>query len=364
MNRIRVNLDRRLSASYDIHIGNGILDRMALILAKGNWAARWFVVSDDAVAGLHGGRVLAALAGAGLRAGMLTVPPGEGAKTVSTCLGLAEDLLERDADRASGLIALGGGVIGDVTGFLASIYMRGLPLVQIPTTLLAQVDSSIGGKTGVDTGAGKNLLGTFHQPKAVFIDLAFLETLPQREFTSGLAEIVKYGIIEDPDLLAALEDNAGALQGRNPAVLERVVSSSCRIKKGIVEIDETEKGLRRILNFGHTVGHAVETESGYAVSHGEAVAMGMAAAVVISERLRYLSAEDRDRIERAIERMGLPRRVPRDLDAGGILARMGKDKKKEDGRIHFVLLKKPGMPFVNGGVPLELVRETIEAMQT
>jgi 3-dehydroquinate synthase len=216
----------------------------------------------------------------------------------------------------------------------------------------------------VDIEAGKNLLGTFHQPRAVFIDMAFLETLPAREFTSGLAEIVKYGIIEDPDLLAALEDNAEALQGRNPAILERIVSSSCRIKKGIVEIDETEKGLRRILNFGHTVGHAIEAESGYAISHGEAVAMGMAAAAALSERLRYLGAEDRDRIERAIERLGLPRRIPRDLNADRLLARMEKDKKKEDGRIHFVLLKKPGMPFVNGGVPLELVRETIEAMRT
>jgi len=364
MNRIRVNLDKRLSASHDIHIGCGILDRMALILAKGSWAGRWFVVSDETVAALHGGRVLEALAGAGLAAECLTIPPGEGAKTVATCLGLAERLLEKGADRASGLIALGGGVTGDVTGFLASIYMRGIPFVQVPTTLLAQVDSSIGGKTGVDTGEGKNLLGTFHQPKAVFIDLGFLEILPPREFTSGLAEIVKYGIIEDPELLAVLEDNAAALQGRDPAILERVVSSSCRIKKGIVEIDETEKGLRRILNFGHTVGHAVEAESGYAISHGEAVAMGMAAAAAISERLRYLGAEDRDRIERALERLGLPRRIPRDLDAGRLLARMEKDKKKQGGRIHFVLLKKPGMPFVNGGVPLDAVRETIEAMRS
>jgi len=364
MNRIRVNLDRRLSASYDIHIGRGILDRMALILAKGNWAGRWFVVADETVAGLHGERVLAALTGAALRAECLTIPPGEGAKTVATCLGLAGRLLERGADRTSGLIALGGGVTGDVAGFLSSIYMRGIPCVQVPTTLLAQVDSSIGGKTGVDTGEGKNLLGTFHQPKAVFIDLSFLETLPAREFTSGLAEIVKYGIIEDPDLLAALEDNAAALQGRDPALLERVVSASCRIKKGIVEIDETEKGLRRILNFGHTVGHAVEAESGYAISHGEAVAVGMAAAAAISERLRYLGAEDRDRVERAIERVGLPRRIPRDLDAGRLLARMEKDKKKQDGRIHFVLLKRPGMPFVNGGVPLDTVREAIEAMRS
>jgi len=343
MNRIRVNLDRRLSASYDIHIGNGILDRMALILAKGNWAARWFVVSDDAVAGLHGGRVLAALAGAGLRAGMLTVPPGEGAKTVSTCLGLAEDLLERDADRASGLIALGGGVIGDVTGFLASIYMRGLPLVQIPTTLLAQVDSSIGGKTGVDLPAGKNLLGTFLQPRAVFIDIGFLDTLPREEFTNGLAEIVKYGLIEDPGLLEVIEGGTAALERRDPAILERLVSASCRIKKGVVEIDETEKGLRRILNFGHTVGHALE-KLDPTLAHGEAVAVGMAVAAELSHRRGYITKADADRVRAILAATGLPATTAH--RAGDIAATMRADKKKSGDTLAFVLLNKIGEAVV------------------
>jgi 3-dehydroquinate synthase len=174
---------------------------------------------------------------------------------------------------------------------------------------------------------------------------------------------VKYGIIEDPDLLAAVEEGGEALKARDPVFLERIVSASCRIKKGVVEIDETEKGLRRILNFGHTVGHAIEAESQYAIAHGEAVAMGMAAAALISERKRYLSAEDRERVVSAIGRAGLPVRIPQALDTARILSHLAMDKKKKDGKIHFVLLRKPGMPFVNGGVALECVQETIEALK-
>jgi 3-dehydroquinate synthase len=363
MNRIRVNLEKRLSTSYDIHIGRDILDRMAPVLAKSGWAGRWYILTDSNVSRLHGDRLLEVLRGNGLAAEIIEFAAGESSKTIATCIGLAEELLKRGADRSSGLIALGGGVVGDVAGFVASIYMRGIPCVQVPTTLLAQVDSSIGGKTGVDLPAGKNMLGTFLQPRAVFIDLAFLDTLPAREFTNGLAEIVKYGIIEDPELLAAIEEGAEALQRREPALLERLVSASCRIKKGVVEIDETEKGLRRILNFGHTVGHAIEAESQYAIAHGESVAMGMAAAAFISERQRYLSSEDRERIIAAIERAGLPVRIPQALDTARLLSHLAMDKKKKDGKIHFVLLRKPGMPFVNGGVPLELVQQAIEALK-
>jgi len=363
MNRIRVNLDRRINASYDIHIGCNILDRVASVLTKIGGASRWFVVTDDNVSALHGERVLGVLRENGLAVEAIVIPAGEASKTIGTCVDIAERLLTSGADRTSGLIALGGGVVGDVAGFAASLYMRGIPCVQVPTTLLAQVDSSIGGKTGVDLPAGKNMLGTFLQPRAVFVDLAFLDTLPAREFTNGLAEIVKYGIIEDPEILAAIEKGAGALQARDPALLERLVSTSCRIKKGVVEIDETEKGLRRILNFGHTVGHAIEAESQYAVAHGEAVAMGMAAAALISERKRYLSAEDRERVVSAIGRAGLPVRIPQNLDTARLLSRLATDKKNAGGRIHFVLLRKPGMPFVNGGVALECVQETIEALK-
>ncbi|HOD36532.1 MAG TPA: 3-dehydroquinate synthase [Syntrophales bacterium] len=363
MNKIRVHLDRKFSASYDIHIGRSILDRLALLLSKNGWGSRYFIVTDSRVARMHGDRVTGVLGGMGLKVEKIEFPAGETSKNIHTCIGLVEELVERGADRTSALIALGGGVVGDMTGLVASIFMRGIPYVQVPTTLLAQVDSGIGGKTGVDIPSAKNLLGTFHQPRAVFIDLDFLETLPPRDFTNGLAEIVKYGIIEDPGLLEDLRSGIEALRERDMKFLERIVSRSCRIKKGIVEIDETEKGLRRILNFGHTVGHAVEAESAFAVSHGEAVAMGMAAATILSEQLKYLSAEDRKDVLSVIRHVGLPDRIPAILDTGGILSRLKRDKKKEGENIHFVLLKKPGMPFVNGGVPLGLVSETIEAMK-
>jgi len=363
MNRIKVHLERKFSASYDVHIGRNILDRLALILSKNGWGSRYFLVTDSLVSRLHGDRVVGVLGRMGLVVEKIEFPAGEASKNVQTCISMSEQLVERGADRTSALIALGGGVVGDVTGLVASIFMRGIPYVQVPTTLLAQVDSSIGGKTGVDVPSAKNMLGTFYQPKAVFIDIDFLSTLPSREFTNGLAEIVKYGIIEDPDLLQDLQSGGEALHKRDAKFLETIISRSCRIKKGIVEIDETERGLRRILNFGHTVGHAVEAESSYKLSHGEAVAMGMVAATILSERLGHLSPKDRDHVLDVIRHMGLPDRIPAALDTDGILSRLRRDKKKKGESIHFVLLKKPGMPFVNGGVPLELVRETIEVMK-
>jgi 3-dehydroquinate synthase len=225
------------------------------------------------------------------------------------------------------------------------------------------VDSGIGGKTGIDLPSAKNLLGTFAQPKAVFIDLAFLETLPAREFTNGLAEIVKYGIIEDPGLLDGLKRGVEAFRNGDPVLLEGIITQCCQIKKSIVESDETDKGLRRILNFGHTIGHAIEAESGFTVSHGEAVAMGMCGAALLSERMKYLSSPDREKIMAAIRLAGLPVRIPASLDTEGILKGLRRDKKKDGDTVRFVLLKKPGMPFINGGVPPALVRETIEALK-
>jgi len=363
MNKIRVHVEKGSSSSYEIHIGTHILDRMALILASQAWARRYFLLTDERVFALHGGRVLGVLRETGLTVEEIVFPGGEESKSIRTCTELAEQLMERGADRTSALIALGGGVVGDLTAFLASIYMRGIAHIQVPTTILAQVDSSIGGKTAVDLPSAKNLLGTFTQPKAVFIDLAFLETLPPREFTNGLAEIVKYGIIEDPEILEDLQKGEEALRRRDPSFLAGIIARACRIKKAIVESDENDRGLRRILNFGHTVGHAIEAESGFAVSHGEAVAMGMCAAALLSERRGHLSPPDREKVFSAIRRAGLPVRIPASLDPEGILRGLKKDKKKEGEQIRFVLLKKPGLPFVNGGIPLSLVRETIEELR-
>lgn len=364
MNKIKVNLDRKIGNSYEIHIGEKILDRMGLILAKNNWAGRYIIVTDTHIDALHGERVEAALKKTDLRVDRITVPPGEAAKEMRTVLSVVEKLIALGADRSTALIALGGGVIGDLTGFVASIFMRGIPVIQIPTTLLAQVDSSIGGKTGVDTDAGKNILGTFHQPKGVFIDLTFLQTLPEEQFRSGLAEVIKYGAIEAPELLDAIEAAAAAGGLRESAFLEKIITSACRIKKGIVELDELDRGLRRILNFGHTVGHAVEAASAYSLSHGEAVAIGIVAAAILSEQLHYLPADDRRRIVSVIRAIGLPDRIPGKLNLDEIASRIARDKKKKGETVHFVLLKKLGVPIVNGGIPEKMMKKTLEGLHT
>jgi 3-dehydroquinate synthase len=334
-----------------------------MILAKDGRVKRHAIVTDAHVDALHGKRVQEALEKADLRVDRIAITAGEATKGMESVMEVAGKLTDLGADRSSSLIALGGGVVGDLAGFVASIYMRGIPVIQVPTTLLAQVDSSVGGKTGVDTEAGKNLLGSFHQPAGVFIDCAFLGTLPEEQIRSGLAEVIKYGVIEDPALLDEIEAAAGAGRLRDPAFLARIVEASCRIKKGFVEIDERDRGVRRMLNFGHTVGHAVEAASGYSLSHGEAVAIGMAAAARISERMRHLPAGDVRRIESVIRAVGLPDRLPGNLDPEEILSRMAFDKKKEGDAIHFVLLRKPGLPFVNGAIPGRIVRETLEGMK-
>jgi 3-dehydroquinate synthase len=343
MNRIKVNLEKKPSTSYELYLGENILDRMGLVITRNNWASRYIMVTDSNVSALHGERVQASLKEMGLKVEPIEFPAGEASKNIQTTFSIIHRMIELGADRTSGLIALGGGVVGDITGFIASIYMRGIPYLQVPTTLLAQVDSSIGGKTGIDLPHGKNILGTFYQPKGVFIDLSFLKTLAPREFENGLAEVVKCGIIDDPELLSLLETEAEAIRNRDMILLEEIIARACRIKKGI--------------------GHAIEAESGYSVSHGEAVSMGMAAAAFISDRLKYLALEDRERIQSLIRRIGLTDRIPHSLSTDGIQSRIKRDKKKEGDIVRFVLLKKIGVPFVNGGVPDALVRETIEALK-
>jgi 3-dehydroquinate synthase len=363
MNKIKVHLDKKTSSSYEIYIGNGIIDRMGLLLAKHNWGERYIIITDDIVSSLHGARIEETFKEMGLKTDIIDFPAGEASKDMQTSLRIVDRLMALGTDRTSALIALGGGVVGDITGFVASIYMRGIPYIQVPTTLLAQVDSSIGGKTGIDLSTGKNILGTFYQPKGVFIDLAFLKTLEPQELKNGLAEVVKYGIIDDPELFDILEAKSVDIKKGEPDLLEEIVTRSCRIKKGVVEIDEQEKGVRRILNFGHTIGHAIETESEYTIPHGDAVSMGMAASAIISEHMHYLPSEDRERIISLIRAMDLPDRIPKKISPDGICARMKGDKKKAGDALNFVLLKKIGIPFVTSDVPEPLIRETIEGLQ-
>ncbi len=254
-------------------------------------------------------------------------------------------------------------MVGDLTGFLASIYMRGIPYLQVPTSLLAQVDSGIGGKTGVDLEEGKNLIGTFYQPKAVFVDSAFLKTLPITQIREGLAEVLKYGLIEEPEIIRELESEPNLAENPQLERLEALVERCCLIKKRFVEMDERDRGLRRILNFGHTVGHALEAASDYRISHGEAVALGMVAATRLSARLTRFPLEESFRLERLLGRLGLPSRIPRGVCLEEILEAMERDKKKESGKAQLVLLRRPGLPFLQEGVPLEHLREVLEELQ-
>ncbi|MGA2526443.1 MAG: 3-dehydroquinate synthase [Smithellaceae bacterium] len=363
MRSMKVNLDKKSLSSYEIRIGKGIADRMALLIAKNHKAGLYVLITDDCVGKIYGQKLLISLKDVGLNVDSIEFPAGETSKNINTVLDIVEKLLKRGADRETLLIALGGGVVGDMVGFIASVFMRSIPYIQIPTTLVAQVDSSIGGKTAIDLPYGKNLLGTFYQPSAVFADLSFLDTLPEKEFNNGLAEIIKYGVIEDEKMFHALEDNMEAVKQKDASLLLKLVENCCRIKKSIVEIDEKEQGLRRILNFGHTIGHALEALSQYKVTHGEGVALGMIAAARISEKMGYLESGETMRIEGLINSAGLPVNIPKPFSPESIISQLRMDKKKKGDIIHFVLLKKIGMPFVNGGIEASLIREVIEEMK-
>lgn len=332
--RLTVGLGER---SYPILIGSGILDGLGEALAEVGFPRRLAIVTNTTVEPLYGGRVRAALAASGFRIEQVVVPDGEEHKNLSTLERLYDFLIERSFDRTSGLVALGGGVIGDLTGFAAATFLRGVPFAQVPTTLLAQVDSSVGGKTGINHRLGKNLVGAFYQPKLVHIDVETLRTLPAREFAAGMAEVIKYGIIRDRSFFDWLRDHAAELRRLDGAALVRAVKRSCQIKANIVELDETENALRAILNYGHTFGHAVETLTGYGkVRHGEAVAIGMVVAAEIARGLDLCSPEEVAAIRDVVASFALPVSPP-PLPLDDCLLAMGRDKKIRDGVLRLVL---------------------------
>jgi 3-dehydroquinate synthase len=293
---------------------------------------------------------------------IVTIPDGERAKTLGDSRRLVDRMVALRLPRDATAIALGGGVVGDVTGFAASIYLRGIPLVQVPTTLLAQVDSSVGGKTGVNHPLGKNLIGTFHQPRLVVVDPDFLGTLPRREYRSGLYEALKYGVIRDARLFESFETDLDRILGRDPDVLADLVYRCLRIKTDVVEADEREGNLRRILNFGHTIGHGIEAALGYRkVRHGEAVAYGMLGAARLAVRLGRLSETGRHRLETAIRSIG---RLPslKNLTDSDVLAAMAHDKKVRDGALHFVLPRRIGQVSIVGGIPVAMIRDVVRSL--
>jgi 3-dehydroquinate synthase len=351
---VRIDLGDR---AYSIHIGSGLLDDGA------TWggvprSSQALIVSNTTVAPLYAERLRGAIAPLHRKVHLVALPDGEEHKTWASLNLIFDALLRNTCDRKTVLYALGGGVVGDMTGFAAACYMRGVPFVQVPTTLLAQVDSSVGGKTAINHPLGKNMIGAFYQPRLVVCNLDTLETLPPRELAAGLAEVIKYGPIADIEFLAWLEANLDGLLARRADLLAHAVKRSCEIKASVVGVDEREAGVRAILNFGHTFGHAIEAGLGYGKwLHGEAVGCGMVMALQLSHRLGLIDAGFVQRVTSLIRRAGLPTAAPA-LGAARYLELMQVDKKAEAGEINFVLIDRPGHAILRAA-PESVVREVI-----
>ncbi|HTQ75062.1 MAG TPA: 3-dehydroquinate synthase [Burkholderiales bacterium] len=344
--------------SYPIHVGTGLLGRADLVLPVLS-RKTVAVVSNVTVAPLFMDRVAGALVREGVEVVRIVLPDGEDHKDWRTLNSVFDVLLEKRCGRDTTLVALGGGVIGDLAGFAAAIYQRGVSYVQLPTTLLSQVDSSVGGKTAINHPLGKNMIGAFHQPRLVLADMDALKTLPERELRSGVAEVIKHGLVRDAAFFAWLESNIERLLARDAEALEHAVLRSVEIKADIVHQDERESGLRKVLNFGHTFGHAIETGSGYGTwLHGEAVAAGMAMAADLSRQLGYLSEADTGRIRSLLQRAGLPV-ASKGIAPERMQQLMSVDKKVKEGRIHFVVLERLGAATLRDDVPRAALDRTL-----
>ena len=356
MQTLNVPLGER---SYPIHIGAGLLARADLIAAclPKKKAA---IITNTVVGPLYLAPLARALESRGVEVISITLPDGEQHKDWETLNRIFDALLEHRCERGTALIALGGGVVGDLTGFAAAAYMRGVPFVQVPTTLLAQVDSAVGGKTAINHPLGKNMIGAFYQPRVVIADTDTLATLPPRELAAGLAEVIKYGLIRDPAFLEWLEKNMARLVKREPESLAYAIERSCAIKAEIVGLDEREDGVRALLNLGHTFGHAIEAGTGYGTwLHGEAVGTGMLLATRLSQKLGFVSDGDVRRVDALLRAAGLPVQAPA-LGLERYLELMGHDKKVDAGRIRFVLLKRIGDAFVSADVPRAALAELLD----
>jgi 3-dehydroquinate synthase len=355
MQTLNVDLGER---SYPIHIGQGLLAQPLLApFIKGRQV---MVVSNETVAPLYLNRLLSQLEG--FQVDSVILPDGEAFKDLQHVNRIFDALLAKRHNRTTTLIALGGGVVGDMTGFAAACYQRGVAFIQVPTTLLSQVDSSVGGKTGVNHPLGKNMIGAFHQPQVVLADTDVLATLPERELSAGLAEVIKYGLIHDVEFLAWLEQNMAALRQRDASALAQAIYRSCAIKAEMVALDERESGVRALLNLGHTFGHAIETDQGYGKwLHGEAVGAGTLMAADLSARLGWLSQQDLDRVRTILQAAGLPLLPPSEMSSERFLEMMAVDKKVIDGNLRLVLLQQLGKAVVTADFPAERLLETLAA---
>ena len=340
--------------SYKIFIGNHLEEPLKNFIANEKFSRKTLIVTDENVGGNFGAKIENLIRATGLDANVIAVPEGETSKSLETADKIYTAAIERKLDRKSPIFALGGGVVGDLAGFVAATFLRGVPFVQIPTTLLAQVDSSVGGKVAVNHALGKNLIGAFYQPRAVFTDLDFLKTLPPREIASGLGEIVKYGVISDADFFCYLETHADQILALDNHALEHIIARSCEIKADVVSKDEKEGGLRRILNFGHTIAHALEEQTDYQkYRHGEAVAIGMIGAAYIAQALEMIDQSVVDRIQRLIDRFGMISRAT-DVDVDGVF------KKTVNGKINWVLPTRIGHVEIRNDVPTDAVKGALK----
>lgn len=344
MRTFRVEL---VKTPYPVHVGSGILARVGELARDGGLKpGRAAILTDSNVARLYGDALKAALASAGFAPIPIEVPAGEASKSLETLGFVYDRMTEAELDRQSVVFALGGGVPGDLGGFAAATYLRGIPLVQVPTTVVAQVDSSLGGKTGINHRQAKNLIGAFYQPRMIVADVDTLATLPEREFREGMAEVIKYGAIMDADMIGELERDLDRIMRREAPALEAVVERSLRHKAAVVQSDERESGLRKILNFGHTIGHALEASTAYGrYFHGEAVAIGMKAACTLSRRFAGLSDTDADRLINLIQRAGLPTRMESGWESEDFMRALRLDKKRAEKGVEFVLIDRLGHAF-------------------
>ena len=355
MKKVRVRLG---SSSYNILIGPGLLAQTGDKLREIGFSDKLVIITDPTVKSLYGSTLKQSLTRSGFKVLILEVPEGEEQKSLETAGRLYQELTDFYAERTTPILALGGGVIGDLTGFVAATYMRGVPLIQIPTTLLAQVDSSIGGKVAVNHGLLKNKIGAFYQPRLVISDISTLKTIPAGEFSDGLAEVIKHGVICDEELFTYIERNITQIMSLNDQALEEIVFRSAKIKAMVVEKDERDFGLRNILNYGHTVGHAIESVSELKVRHGEAVAIGMVAEARISNKLGILDKNDVIRLTGVIAGAGLPTEIP-GLQLEKLIQAMKHDKKILQGKIRFVLPKTIGDVFVTDEVNPSLIEQVL-----
>lgn len=335
MEALTVNLGER---SYPIHIGDGILARAGELLREVGLQGKIAIVTNPTVAQLYLDPVHETLVQSGFEVTPILLPDGEEHKNLQSLSLIYDRLIGDRFERNSAILAFGGGVVGDLAGFAAATYLRGVPYVQVPTTLLSQVDSSVGGKTGVNLRDGKNLIGAFYQPKSVLIDVSVLRTLPRREFIAGLAEVIKYGIIDDPALFGLLDKDMQKILGQDRELLIQIIARSCAIKARVVEIDEREDDYRAVLNYGHTLGHALESVTGYVrFLHGEAIGVGMVKAAAISTRQGFCDSKDFERVHKLVAKAGLPSDIPRDVELQDLVQAMEVDKKSAGGKIKFVM---------------------------